>query len=182
VSALARRAAPPPELPDFGGLPGYALVDQASRPFTPQSVAGRPFVADFVFTRCRTVCPAMTARMAQLQSKLPSEVGLVSFSVDPENDTPPVLAQYAAEWKAEPRWRFVTGPREALHGLATGGFKLAAMAAPADAQAAGEGPFLHSSKFVLVDAAGRIRGYYDSGSGEEIGTLIADASRLAAGR
>jgi protein SCO1/2 len=177
--AVARRS---PPLPVLGTLPAFALVGQDRQPVTRETLSGRPFVADFIFTTCAGVCPAMTARMAQLQARLPQDVALVSFTVDPVHDTPDVLARYAADFKAGPRWRFATGPREALYGLATEGFKLAAMELPQDQrQPAGDGPFLHSSKFVLVDGAGRIRGYYDSEERAALETLLSDVRALAEG-
>lgn len=137
-------------------------------------------MADFIFTRCGGACPAMTARMARLRRELPDEVVFVSFTVDPANDTPEVLARYAANFKADVRWRFLTGPQRDLYALSTDGFKLAAMEVPPSQQKAGEGdgPFLHSSKFVLVDREGEIRGYYDSEDEDELKNLRSDVGRL----
>ena len=122
----------------------------------------------------------MTARMARLRREVPGEVAFVSFTVDPANDTPEVLARYAANFKADARWRFVTGPQKDLYTLSTDGFKLAAMEVPAAQQKPGEGdgPFLHSAKFVLVDGGGEIRGYYDSTDEDEMRKLAADIARI----
>jgi protein SCO1 len=122
----------------------------------------------------------MTARMARLRRELPDEVVFVSFTVDPATDTPEVLARYAANFKADARWRFVTGRQKDLYALSTDGFKLAAMEIPPDQQKAGEGdgPFLHSAKFVLVDRAGEIRGYYDSTDEDEMKDLRTDVGRI----
>ncbi len=181
LTALAHRARQA-ALPDLGKLPPFSLTDHEGRPLSRESLFGRPFVADFIFTRCPTVCPAMTSRMAQLQRRLPQDVALVSYSVDPEHDTVPVLAEYARAYDAEPRWRFVTGPRRALHALATDGFHLAALEIPADERRPGDdGPFLHSTKFVLLDGRGTIRGFYDSADGEDLQRLVADAQRLSRG-
>ena len=178
MSVLNRR----PPLPLLGALPGFALVDQSGQPFTHETLRGRPYVADFIFTTCGGLCPAMTARMAQLQSRLPDSVALVSFTVDPAHDTPEVLARYAADFKAGPRWHFATGPRDAVYGLATRGFMLAAMEIPAEQRRAGDdGPFLHSSKFVLVDGAGGIRGYYDSEDRTALERLVEDARHCPGG-
>ncbi len=177
LAVAARRGRPEP-LPELGTLPAFALLDQERRTLTREGLAGRPFVADFIFTRCAGICPAMTARMAQLDKTLPEGIGLVSFTVDPEHDTPEVLARYAHGFGAGPRWRFAAGSRAALHGLATEGFRLAAMEVPEDQRQGGDGPFLHSAKFVLVDAAARIRGYYDSEDRADLGRLAADARRL----
>lgn len=119
----------------------------------------------------------MTARMVQIQKRLPPGVAQVSFTVDPDNDSPEVLARYAQDFHAGPGWSFVTGPKQALYTLATEGFKLAAMEMPKDQQQPGDGPFLHSGKLVLVDRAGRIRGYYDSDDNAAVERLIADSGR-----
>jgi protein SCO1 len=140
---------------------------------------GKIWVADFIFTRCSGACPAMTARLARLRRVVPDEVAFVSFTVDPGNDTPEVLARYAVNFGIDPRWQFVTGPQKDLFALSTDGFKLAAMEVPPEEQkAGGDGPFLHSSKFVLVDRFGDIRGYYDSTDEDEMKELIADITRL----
>jgi len=166
--------------PHFGRLPEFSLQDHRGHPATLAGLKGRIWVADFIFTRCGGACPAMTARMARLRREVPEEVAFVSFTVDPANDTPEVLARYVANFKAGEGWRFVTGPQKDLYALSTGGFKLAAMEVPAAQQRSGEGdgPFLHSSKFVLVDGGGDIRGYYDSTDEDEVKKLAADIAHI----
>jgi protein SCO1 len=172
---LARRAAPPV----LGALPAFDLVDSDGAELTPARLAGRPYVASFIFTRCAGVCPAMTARLARLRPKLPPEVRFVSFTVDPQHDTPERLRAYARAHAAGQDWLFATGTREALHALSTQGFKLAAYEVPPGEQkAGGDGPFLHSPKFVLVDGAGQVRGYYDSADEAEVAGLERDARAL----
>ena len=180
VGARARRA---PEPPRLGSLPDFRLVERSGRPLSRADLRGRPWVADFIFTRCGGACPAMTARMARLRRDLSPDVRFVSFTVDPAHDTPEVLTRYAATFRADEGWRFVTGPAKDLYALSVAGFKLAAMEVPpAEQVAGGDGPFLHSSKFVLVDGAGVIRGYYDSTDEAAMRTLAADAAALPAGR
>ena len=166
--------------PRWGRLPAFALRDQLGHPATLATLNGKVWVADFIFTRCGGACPAMTARMARLRREVPDEIAFVSFTVDPANDTPEVLSRYAANFKADARWRFVTGAPKDLYALSTEGFKLAAMEVPPDRQKPGEGdgPFLHSSKFVLVDRAGEIRGYYDSTDEDEVKKLALDIARI----
>jgi protein SCO1/2 len=167
------------DLPRFGRLPEFSLQDHRGHPATLAGLKGQIWVADFIFTRCGGACPAMTARMARLRREVPDEVAFVSFTVDPANDTPEVLARYAANFKADPRWRFVTGPQKDLYALSTDGFKLAAMEVPpAEQEAGGDGPFLHSSKFVLVDRFGDIRGYYDSTDEDEVKKLATDIAHI----
>lgn len=164
-------------LPVYWELPDFSLLDQHGRARTRADLLGAPWIADFIFTRCAGVCPQMTARMARLQGTLPG-TRLVSITVDPSHDTPEVLARYARDFEAGPDWLFLTGPREALYRLSVDGFKLEAMETPADRRA-DEGPFLHSSKLVLMDARGRVRGYYDSGEAEAMARLAADVATLA---
>lgn len=173
--AACRRAAP---LPEYGPLPAFALTERGGRTVRLDDLRGRPWVADFIFTRCAGICPAMTARLARLDRDLPAAVRAVSISVDPAHDTPAVLAEYARRAGASADWLFLTGPQKDVYDLSVGGFRLAAEALP-PGQAGPDGPFLHSSKFVLVDARGVIRGYYDSADEEAMRRLAADAGRLA---
>jgi protein SCO1 len=183
VAVVAARARPAPEPPQLGSLPDFRLVERSGRPLSLADLRGRPWVADFIFTQCAGACPAMTARMARLRRDVSADVQFVSFTVDPAHDTPEVLARYAATFRADEGWRFVTGPAKDLYALSVAGFKLAAMEVPPGEQAAGgNGPFLHSSKFVLVDGAGVIRGYYDSTEEAAMRTLAADTAALRARR
>jgi cytochrome oxidase Cu insertion factor (SCO1/SenC/PrrC family) len=172
-AACARRSEP---LPVLFHLPPFALTERSGRPLTSQDLRGGVWIADFVFTRCAGVCPRMTGRMAALRQQVPEAVRFVTFTVDPEHDTPAVLTRYAEPLNPGGRWLFATGAKADLHRLATEGFKLAAMEMPPGA--AGDGPFLHSSKFALVDGQGRVRGYYDSDDEAGLVALRADARRL----
>jgi protein SCO1/2 len=164
-----------PAPPILGQVPPFALTNRDGRPVTLATLAGHPWIADFVFTRCAASCPMMTARMARLGKELPKAKPLrrVSFTVDPGNDTPEVLARYAATFKAPPDWLFLTGPEPALHRLSREGFKLAIDVPKGDAGSTVE-PILHSTRFVLVDGQGRIRGYYDGEDEEAMGRLVRD--------
>jgi protein SCO1 len=177
---LAFRRAP--SLPTYWTLPDFRLVDQVGQPYGRADLAGGPWVAAFIFTRCGGTCPMMTARMARMQTHLPAGAKLVSITVDPSYDTREVLQAYARQAGAAESWRFLTGRQSDLYRLATDGFKLAAAETPAGQAAADEGPFLHSSKLTLVDAAGRVRGYYDSADDAAMARLRADLGRLAQGQ
>jgi protein SCO1 len=172
LTAALRR--PAPEV--YGQLPAFALRDQQGRPVTLESLHGRPWIADFIFTRCAGVCPAMTTRMSRLAREVAPGTRFVSFTVDPGHDTPEVLAAYARAHHATDSWSFVSGSQPDLFALAVSGFKLAAMEAPPGESA--DGPFLHSPRFVLVDDRGRVRGYYDSADEEALGRLRADLERI----
>jgi cytochrome oxidase Cu insertion factor (SCO1/SenC/PrrC family) len=171
------------EPPRLGTLPDFGLVERSGRTVALADLHGSPWVADFIFTQCAGACPAMTARMARLRRELPAGVRSVSFTVDPGHDTPAALARYATGFGADGEWLFVTGPQKDLYDLSTAGFKLAAMEVPpAERQAGGDGPFLHSSKFVLVDGQGVVRGYYDSTDEQAVRALVSDARALKSTR
>jgi cytochrome oxidase Cu insertion factor (SCO1/SenC/PrrC family) len=148
-------------LPDLWPAPQFALADQQGRPFGSADLAGRAAVVSFVYTNCPDICPLLTATMAQVQEKLQAEgllgerVQLVSLTVDPDRDTPAVLAEYAGRHRADPDdWRFLTGDREAVYGVLEG-FKLNTRAAARAYAGAAEVP--HSNRFVVVDPAGHVR-------------------------
>jgi protein SCO1/2 len=170
------------DLPVLGRIPRFALTDQSGRRFDSASLAGRVWVADFVFTSCPDVCTLLTREMARLQQELArsavgARVRLLSLSVDPERDTPARLAEYAQRHGAEPqRWSFLTGGRDEIWQLASAGFRLPVGDNPAAAGA----PILHSGKFVLVDHEGSIRGYYDALGAESRAALGEAVIALAA--
>jgi len=166
-----------------GRLPDFALTDHHGRPFTHETLAGRVWIAGFIFTRCAGQCPLMHQAMQRLQERLEAhpEVQLVSFSVDPEHDTVERLAAFARDLGATDgrrrsrgaRWRFVTGPRAALHALAREGFKLGVGEDGSIAE-----PITHSVRLILVDQAGRLRGYYDATDSEAMRRLEQEARQL----
>lgn len=164
-SALLWRSHARPPLPVLFSLPAFSLVDEQGRAFGSAQLAGRPYVADFVYTGCHDACPMLTARMGELQDFLqrdPSAVRLVTFTVDPEHDSPGKLAEYARASRAIPGlWSFVTGPVEQVSLLLEGGFKVS-MPGSAGSERGAAGDLSHDSHFVVVDAKGRIRGYFEA--------------------
>lgn len=165
----------------FGQVPAFSLVDQQGRTVTDRELRGTPWVANFIFTRCPSVCPMLTAKFKALQGKLdPSDdVSFVSFTVDPEHDTPEVLAAYADKFGADPaRWRFLTGPMATIEKTVVKGFKMHI----GDPEPHKEDPSLidimHGEHFVLVDRDGVIRGYYRA-EPAELKELAEDLHRLA---
>ena len=142
---------------------------------TRDDLLGAPWVADFVFTRCVLYCPRLTARMKELRALLPPEVKTVSFSVDPEHDTPEVLAAYAAGFQIEGKsWLFLTGSRAEIWELVRKGFLLPVEDAPEIPAS----PILHSNRFVLVDSRGRIRSMVEAYEEDALERLLADLAAL----
>jgi protein SCO1/2 len=160
IRPLLRNVPDPP--PVLYTLPDYALVDHRGEPFTPQTLEGEVWVAGFIFTSCPSSCPAVTRAMADLRARLDRtdvDVKMVSFTVDPQTDTPQVLADYAETVGAEPpAWRFVTGDPDEIETLVSEGFKLGL----GERQDKGDGIYdiAHSTKLALVDGEGRVRGFY----------------------
>lgn len=156
-------------LPVFSQVPDFSLNSETGKPFPRASLSGHVWVADFVFTNCEGPCPRMSSHMRAIQDKTPKSVKLVSFTVDPVRDTPEVLAQYAKHFQAESsRWSFLTGTQDTLNFLAHDVFKLGSVGAGLD----------HSTRFVLIDKKGRIRGYYGLTDGDAVARVTADANRL----
>lgn len=172
----------PKALARYQQLPAFQLLDAGNKPFDSASLAGKIWVASFVYTTCKSSCPMLTAQMRRLAKSLPEGPGfaLVSFSVDPDKDSPRALADYARLSGAQdPRWSFLTGKKAALKSLVEGGFKLAAEPGERQSDARGEADIVHSSKLVLVDRRGFVRGYYDGLLSESVAALRQDAKRLA---
>jgi protein SCO1 len=162
-------------LPAYFDAPPFALTDQDGKPFGTEQLRAKVWVADFIFTSCPGACPQMTMRMGGIQKAVPDpRVHFVSFSVDPERDTPDVLKKYAQTFDADPaRWHFLTGEKTAMFEAARG-MKLTAE--PAGVL----GPEIaHAEKFLLVDGEGHVRGIYDSKDDQDMKRLVADATALA---
>ncbi|HZU81991.1 MAG TPA: SCO family protein [Polyangiaceae bacterium] len=177
---VARTLHPAAPLPVLGRVPAFRLVDQRGEPYSDQAMRGRVSVVDFIFTRCTSSCPRLTARMADLQARLrrQADVRFVSFSVDPENDTPAVLAAYASRAGADPaRWTFVTGPLDDVEAAAVLGFKVSAAKI---AKGADDYDVVHGDWFVLVDRAGQLRGYYPTDDPRDLDAVVDAAKRLEA--
>lgn len=180
AAAVFQRWSRPEPPPVLGQLPEFTLTNRDGRPVSLGDLSGTLWVADFVFTRCPASCPMMTARMARLGRELPAglPVRFVSFSVDPDHDTPEVLERYAESFSAPDPWLFLTGTREQILRLTIDGFKLGLEMSPPPEMNAPE-PILHSTRFVLVDGEGRIRGYYEAFDEESMKRLEADLRALA---
>jgi len=170
VAALRQRV-----VSSYGTVPSFQLVNQNGQPFGSPQLIGKIWIADFIYTTCPGPCPMISSRMSELQKPLEkTDVCLVSFSVDPEKDTPQVLRGYAEKLQADPdRWNFLTGPKSAIYKLSHDGFKLA-VSDGSDEQ----GIPVHSTRMVLVDRHGQIRGYYDATEADAVTKLVADTNHL----
>lgn len=176
VATIALSGCAPAPPPALANLPDFSLVDQSGAAVSRATLAGRPFVADFVFTRCVAACPRLTSRMKELAGELPegSRARLISISVDPEHDRPEVLLEWARARNLDlSRWQLLTGEREEVWSLIRRGFLL-----PVEEQADPGNPFLHSNRFALVDGEGRLRGTYEAFDEAAMKRLVSDLASV----
>ena len=186
------------QLAIYGQVPDFSLIERSGRPVTLADLRGKVWIVNFFYTECPDTCPLQSTHMARLQDELAQEpdVRLLSISVDPEHDTPAVLAEYAARYQADPdRWFFLTGAKDAIYRLAIDGFRLGVVEREEQAwRGTGKvlawlGPglawahtspnpdrkLIHSSRFVLVDRQAQIRGYYHGTDWESLERLRENA-------
>jgi protein SCO1/2 len=172
LTACIRRQS---SLPVYYDVPAFDLIAQNGQPFHSSVLAGKIWVADFIYTTCPGPCPRMTSQMHEVQNailKMP-DVKLVSFTVDPAHDTPVVLSDYAkVHGASNEHWYFLTGQVPTLQKLDRDVFKLGNL----------DASMQHSTRFVLVDRQSRIRAYYDTSETQSIPRLIEDIYALARDR
>jgi protein SCO1 len=175
----ARRHSAPPALPVHAEIPDFTFTDQHGESFGSAQLRGKVWVADFIFTRCPSICPLLTEKMRNIQHRsrqLGDGFHMVSFSVDPEYDTPQVLGEYARTHKvSQTRWTFLTGPFDELKKTVEKGLKISmGRDNPNDALPS----ITHGTHFVLVDQKMQIRGFYDSEDDKAMAKLLDDAGLL----
>jgi protein SCO1 len=170
-----------PVLEDLGTVPPFAFTDHLGMPATADVFAGRVTIVSFIFTRCESICPVTAMKMERVQKQtadLGDKIKLVTFSIDPEHDTPARLAEYAARFKANPdRWRYLTGPTEEMRALVEGPFMTSMLVVGKTPSGAPD--VAHSGHFFLVDKNLRIRGAYDSSDVPRLESMMRHARHLA---
>jgi protein SCO1/2 len=163
------------QLPTLGKVPPFAFADADGRVIGESALLGHVWIADFIFTRCTIMCPIITAKMSLLRRSIPSaHIRFVSFSIDPEYDTPDVLKAYAARWNADPRWLLLSPPASQIAAFAQ------AWNVPFQRTTDRQEPILHTSQLFLIDRHGRVRGAYGSLDDKDVLRLVADATMLDA--
>jgi protein SCO1/2 len=159
------------KLPDYGQVPAFTMTDSDGRSFQSSALAGKVWIADFIYTTCPAACPMMSSKMSGIHKQLAGQpdVRIVSFSVDPLHDTPSALKQFGSHYGgATNDWIFLTGTPDTVHLLAYTTFHVGDVL----------GKIEHSTKFILVDKRGHIRGYYSSIDPEGIPALLDDLDAL----
>ena len=147
------------------------MTDSAGNRFDSRELLGKVWVVDFIYTNCPAECPMMSSRMHSVEKQLKGEddVKLVSISVDPAHDTPPVLNEFAHRYGGPTKqWIFLTGTPATVHQLAYTTFHVGDVI----------GKISHSTKFVLVDKQGRVRGYYSTIGADDIPSMLKDVAAL----
>jgi protein SCO1 len=160
------------QLPILGQLADFHFTESGGQPFGLNELKGKINVVDFMFTSCPMVCPAMTAKMSSFYQAFAADtnVRFVSITVDPQTDSLPVLRAFAIDHAiTDNRWVFLRGPIEDVITLSEKGFMLSADRLPGG----------HSTRFILVDSQGGIRGYYDSGDDLSLSKLAEDLRNLS---
>lgn len=174
-----------PNLPVLGAAPAFSLIDQQGRKVSSDELRGKVLLVGFIYTSCTDICPMLTQQMRTLQTRLKeagllgTDATLLSVTVDPERDTPEVLAKYAAQHQADTAtWRFLTGDPEQVREVVVKGFMLPMEKNGHDHGAGAQSYEVgHSGRIALVDKAGRIRTYYD-GEALDFARVLADVKAL----
>jgi protein SCO1/2 len=171
LSFLTACTNPAGKLPNYGTVPDFTMTDSNGHPFDRKMLSGAVWVVDFIYTNCPAECPRMTSKMHQIAEQMQGEdnVGLLSISVDPKRDTPAALNRFAQRYGgATSQWHFVTGTPATVHVLAYTTFHVGDVIANME----------HSTKFIVVDKKGAIRGYYSSFDPDSIHTMLKDIDSL----
>lgn len=163
--------APAPQV--YGSVPQFQLINSEGSPVGRDDLQGKLWIGHLFFSRCPSECPRMFRQLRQLKEeaerKHSKEIGILSVSIDPLNDTPPVLAELRTQYvPTGATWILATGDMTSVKTFATEGLKLAAP----------EDPSLHSARYVLIDQHGQLRGFYLSTDEGDIGRLSQDIATL----
>ena len=158
-------------------IPPFSFTNQNDESVSEKTVSGKIYVADFIFTKCGSICPKMTANMGLLQDKYKNdgEVLLLSHSVTPETDSVPVLKKYAEnKGIISGKWHLLTGNKTEIYALA----KQQYFAGDTIGYYQTNNEFLHTENFILIDRKRRIRGVYNGTLPVEMERLIDDITTL----
>lgn len=151
----------PNELPVLATVPEFRFVDENGKTFGSHELKGKVYIANFMFTSCKTACPILLKKVQTVQHRIRGVIdraAIVSFTVDPQTDNSKVLYEKARELKANPVvWKFLTADISDVKKLLVDGFKV-----PVGNKEVANNVMdvAHSNKLVLVDQDGNIRGYY----------------------
>ncbi|MFW0780112.1 SCO family protein [Rossellomorea marisflavi] len=156
----------------------FSFINQKGDTVSLDDLKGKVWIADFIFTNCETVCPPMTFNLTKLQKELKDEgvedYRIVSFSVDPENDTPEKLTDYISNFEANTdKWDLLTGYEfDKIKNLAEKSFKsVVANVSDSDQK-------IHGTSFYLVDQEGTVVKTYSGNSDVPYDEMVSDMKAL----
>ena len=173
----------------YAQVPDFKLLNQDQQYITNQDLMGGNYVVHFFFASCPTVCVETMPNLLHLQKKIKNygieNFKIISISVDPNNDTPARLKQYANQYAVDlSNWEFLTGSQEEIYSLAHSGFSIAAAR-----DSLAPGGIFHSSDITIVDDKGFLRTgldkkkktkfVYDGTSTADVKLLIGEIQRLS---
>jgi protein SCO1/2 len=176
-SLISKSQAPLESLPVYGLQDGathrvsdFSLINQEGKKITANDYTDKIYVADFFFASCQSICPVMSDQMERVATAFGNNqhVMFLSHSVKPDEDSVPILKQYAIDHHANSQWNFVTGDINQINDLAIHSYLMADS----------ETVFVHTPSFALIDPQKRIRGYYDGTDSAEVNKLITDIGVL----
>lgn len=147
------------ELFTIGKAPDFKFTDQNNQTISNEDYKGKVYVVEFFFTSCPDICLIMNDNMIKIQDEFINNpnVGVASFTIDPDHDTPEILKEYAKETGiTKPQWHLLTGDREEIFKLSYEGFNLYVGKSSEEI-----GGFEHSGFFALIDKEGNIRSRQD---------------------
>jgi protein SCO1/2 len=158
-------------------IPAFSFINQDNIPVTDKDFDGKIYVADFFFTSCPNICPVMHRNLLKVYQRFKGnpEVKILSHSIDPKYDTPPVLKKYAVKLGVNDRqWEFVHGSRDSVYTIAEKNY----LVAVSEDAAKESGGFIHQGWFILVDKEKRLRGAYDGTDEKQVKQLMDDMQTL----
>ncbi len=158
------------EIPSLWPSPHFILTSDKNTHFESNKLKGEIWIAGFVFTRCKSYCPIIVSELKKIDKQLDGKINIVLFSVDPEYDTPSILAKFKEDNNLKDNWILLTGSEDNIKEVVINGFKLGI--------GTNNGELFHSAKVALIDEEGIIRGFYQTTSRDEMEKLIKDIKIL----
>lgn len=155
----------------------FSFINQNGKTITQKDYEGKIYVADFFFTTCGSICPKMTANLAEVQKAIAKnpKVMLLSHTVMPDIDSVSVLKAYALKNGVDDKkWNLVTGDKKHIYSMARKSYLAVKLGKPDELY-----DMVHTENFVLVDAQKRVRGFYDGTNQDDIKRLIEDIDWLS---
>ena len=163
---------------EFREVADFAFTNQSGEALNRDDMKGKIWIANFIFTSCAAECLVLSSRLSELQMQFKDydDVAFVSFSVDPQTDTPERLSLYAERWHANPeRWQFLTGDSSEIDSLVLNSFLLPVTRNPVEAGKLLSDSLIHTDRLAIVDRSGKVRAYVNGlspGSVSDVARIV----------